>query len=44
MKFRVIWKLELSLLSSHVAAAVARMPASPHQGKGEYALLSTFNL
>ena len=27
MKFLVIWKLELSLLSSHVAGAVARMPA-----------------
>jgi muconolactone delta-isomerase len=27
VKFLVIWKLELSLLSSHVAAAVARMPA-----------------
>ena len=27
MKFPVIWKLELSLLSPHVATAVARMPA-----------------
>ena len=27
MKFLVLWKLELSLLSPHVAAAVARMPA-----------------
>jgi muconolactone delta-isomerase len=27
VKFLVIWKLELSLLSSHVAAAVARMSA-----------------
>jgi hypothetical protein len=27
VKFLVIWKIELSLLSSHVAAAVARMPA-----------------
>lgn len=27
MKFLVIWKIELSLLSSHVASAVARMPA-----------------
>ncbi len=27
MKFLVIWKLELSLLSPHVAATVARMPA-----------------
>jgi muconolactone delta-isomerase len=27
VKFLVIWKIELSLLSSHVASAVARMPA-----------------
>lgn len=27
MKFLVIWKLDLSLLSAHVASAVARMPA-----------------
>lgn len=27
MKFLVIWKLDLSLLSPHVASAVARMPA-----------------
>jgi hypothetical protein len=27
VKFLVIWKLELALLSPHVAAAVARMPA-----------------
>lgn len=27
MKFLVLWKLELALLSPHVAAAVARMPA-----------------
>jgi muconolactone delta-isomerase len=27
VKFLVIWKLDLSLLSPHVAAAVARMPA-----------------
>ena len=27
MKFLVIWKLDLSLLSPHVAGAVARMPA-----------------
>jgi hypothetical protein len=50
MKFLVIWKLELSLLSPHVAAAVARMPAyaapleKSGQGKGEYTLLSTFNI
>lgn len=37
MKFLVIWKLDLSLLSPHVASAVARMPsyAKPleHSGK-----------
>jgi muconolactone delta-isomerase len=27
VKFLVIWKLDLSLLSPHVASAVARMPA-----------------
>ncbi len=27
MKFLVIWKLDLALLSPHVASAVARMPA-----------------
>jgi muconolactone delta-isomerase len=27
VKFLVLWRMELSLLSSHMAAAVARMPA-----------------
>jgi muconolactone delta-isomerase len=37
VKFLVIWKLELSLLSSHVAAAVARMPsyARPLERSGQ---------
>lgn len=39
MKFLVIWKIELSLLSSHVASAVARMPsyARPLERSGEIA-------
>ena len=39
MKFLVIWKIELSLLSSHVAAAVARMPAyaQPLERSGQIA-------
>jgi muconolactone delta-isomerase len=39
MKFLVIWKLELSLLSAHVAAAVARMPAyaQPLEKSGQVA-------
>ena len=39
MKFLVIWKLELSLLSSHVASAVARMPsyARPLERSGQIA-------
>jgi muconolactone delta-isomerase len=39
VKFLVIWKLELSLLSPHVAAAVARMPAyaQPLETSGQVA-------
>jgi muconolactone delta-isomerase len=39
VKFLVIWKLELSLLSPHVAAAVARMPAyaKPLEQSGQIA-------
>jgi muconolactone delta-isomerase len=39
VKFLVIWKLELSLLSPHVAAAVARMPAyaQPLEKSGQVA-------
>ena len=39
MKFLVIWKIELSLLSGHVASAVARMPAyaKPLEGSGQIA-------
>jgi muconolactone delta-isomerase len=39
VKFLVIWKLELSLLSPHVAAAVARMPAyaKPLENSGQVA-------
>ena len=35
MKFLVIWKLELSLLSSHVAAAVARPRGARYQARLE---------
>jgi muconolactone delta-isomerase len=36
MKFLVLWRMELSLLSSEMAAAVARMPkyAKPLRDKG----------
>jgi muconolactone delta-isomerase len=36
MKFLVLWRMELSLLSSEMAAAVARMPryAKPLEDKG----------
>ncbi len=39
MKFLVIWKLDLSLLSPHVAAAIARMPAyaKPLEQSGQVA-------
>ena len=39
MKFLVIWKIELSLLSGHVASAVARMPsyAKPLERSGQIA-------
>jgi muconolactone delta-isomerase len=39
VKFLVIWKLDLSLLSPHVAAAVARMPAyaKPLEQSGQVA-------
>ena len=39
MKFLVIWKLDLSLLSPHVSAAVARMPAyaQPLERSGQIA-------
>jgi muconolactone delta-isomerase len=39
VKFLVIWKLDLSLLSPHVAAAVARMPryAQPLEQSGHVA-------
>jgi muconolactone delta-isomerase len=39
VKFLVIWKLDLSLLSPHVAAAVARMPgyARPLEQTGKVA-------
>ena len=39
MKFLVIWKIELSLLSGHVASAVARMPAyaKPLENSGQIA-------
>jgi hypothetical protein len=43
VKFLVIWKLELSLLSPHVAAAVARMPAyaQPLEKSGQVAASTT---
>jgi muconolactone delta-isomerase len=39
VKFLVIWKIELSLLSRHVASAVARMPAyaKPLERSGQVA-------
>lgn len=39
MKFLVLWRMELSLLSSEMAAAVARMPkyAKPLQANGKVA-------
>jgi len=39
VKFLVIWKIELSLLSGHVASAVARMPAyaKPLERSGQIA-------
>jgi muconolactone delta-isomerase len=44
MKFLVLWRMELSLLSSEMAAAVARMPryAKPLEQRG--AVLARYHL